>query len=657
MTLAQAGSGSYLPEPPAKLGGDMRGIKSIQIKIGVYLITIITVILGLFGSYQYLTVKADLTTGLHELANVSASRLGEQLVEPLWNYDPPQIENMLRSYMADKRCYALLVFDPSDKIVKGLQRDGTGQIVPATEPVSGNLMTSRQEIARDTKKLGRIEAYVTSQFMDERLRQEILKISLTVIVLDLALLGFLIVALRRLLIRPINLLLTSTSAITQGDFRQTIQIRQDDEIGRLAAEFRKMIAYMQDMANAATRIAEGDLRQTIAPRSAQDILGNAFQRMSNYLEQIANAAETLAKGDLRQEIQLRTDNDLLGRTFRNMSTRLNEIVLGVKAAAESVASGSQDLNRTAEQMSQGTNQQAAAAEEVSSSMEEMVANIRQNMENAQMTEKIALESSADAEKGGIAVAQTIEAMQAIAERISIIQEIASQTNMLSLNATIEASKAQDFGKGFAVVASEVRELARRTRQAAEEINQLVRSCEVVSEEAGTILQRLVPNSRRTAELVQEISAASSEQYTGAEQINKAIQQLDTVIQENAAMTEEMASAAEELASQSAHLQEAMAFFTAREVRQSPLEQAQETTLMDSLHDLLAAPAVDEQQLAHLITTIIALKQKGKESDHSPKENRVRKPDAEGRTSPEKRTETTMTTNIGPDEIDADFERF
>jgi len=628
----------------------MRRIKSIQTKIGACLIAVITAVLGLFGSYQYITVKTELSTELRELANVSASRLGEQLNEPLWNYDPPQTEKILHSYMADKHFYALIVFDPSDKIVKGVQRDTSWQVIPATEPVSVNMITGGKEITRDTKQLGSVEVYISSRFMNERLNREIIKIGLTVIILDLALLGFLILALRMLLIRPVNHLLTSTIAISQGDFRQTIQIRQDDEIGILAAEFQKMIGYMQEMAKAAAGIAGGDLRQEIIPRSERDVLGNAFQQMSLYLKQIAGAAEALSKGDLRQEIQLRTDYDLLGKSFRNMNIRLNEIVLGVKESAECVAMSSQELNRTAEQLSQGTSQQAASAEEVSSSMEEMVASIRQNMENAKITEKIAIESSEDAQKGGVAVAKTIEAMQSIVKRISVIREIASQTNMLSLNAMIEASKAQEFGKGFAVVASEVRELAKRTRHAAEEINQLVLSCKTISEEAGTILQRLAPNSRRTAELVQEISAASSEQHTSAEQINNAVQQLDIVIQQNATVTEEMASSAEELAAQSEQMQSAMSFFTLREKNPS-FPTNKENPLTESLHDLLAVLNLDEQQSAQLVKTVIALKKQEKAPDFSSKENN---------TNPymqERKYGERMPLHNIRDEMDAEFERF
>jgi methyl-accepting chemotaxis protein len=190
----------------------------------------------------------------------------------------------------------------------------------------------------------------------------------------------------------------------------------------------------------------------------------------------------------------------------------------------------------------------------------MVANIRQNTDNALTTEKIAIQAANDAQESGHSVTQTVIAMREITKRISIVEEIARQTHMLSLNATIEAAKAQEHGKGFGVVAAEVRSLAERSRTAAVEINELANSSVAIAEKAGDMITKLVPDIQKTAELVQEISAASKEQNTGAEQINRAIQQLDQVIQQNSATSEEMASTAEELASQAAQLQQTIAFF-------------------------------------------------------------------------------------------------
>ena len=190
----------------------------------------------------------------------------------------------------------------------------------------------------------------------------------------------------------------------------------------------------------------------------------------------------------------------------------------------------------------------------------MASNIKQNADNAQQTEKIALKAAQDAREGGKAVAETVGAMKEIAAKITIVEEIARQTNLLALNAAIEAARAGEHGKGFAVVASEVRKLAERSQTAAAEISKLSTSSVDVAEKAGEMLGRIVPDIQKTAELVQEINAASNEQNTGAEQINKAIQQLDQVIQQNASATEETASTSEELSSQSEQLLEAIGFF-------------------------------------------------------------------------------------------------
>jgi methyl-accepting chemotaxis protein len=211
-------------------------------------------------------------------------------------------------------------------------------------------------------------------------------------------------------------------------------------------------------------------------------------------------------------------------------------------------------------MSQGTTEQAASTEEASSSIEEMNATIKQNADNAMQTEKIALKSATDAQESGKAVSQTVSAMKDIAQKISIIEEIARQTNLLALNAAIEAARAGEHGKGFAVVASEVRKLAERSQAAAGEISQLSSSSVHIAEQAGQMLAKLVPDIQKTAELVQEITASSKEQSSGADQINGAVQQLNQVVQQNAGAAEEMSSTAEELASQADQLQATISFF-------------------------------------------------------------------------------------------------
>ncbi|MEW5773021.1 MAG: methyl-accepting chemotaxis protein [Thermodesulfobacteriota bacterium] len=273
-------------------------------------------------------------------------------------------------------------------------------------------------------------------------------------------------------------------------------------------------------------------------------------------------SQALAEGDFTHNLDVHQKDEIgvLADSMNAMVDKLREVVAEVQAAGENVASGSQQLSASSENLSQGATEQAASVEEVSSSMEQMTANIRQNAENAAQTEKIAVQSATDAAAGGQAVTETVAAMKQIAEKISIIEEIARQTNLLALNAAIEAARAGEHGKGFAVVAAEVRKLAERSGAAAAEISELSTRSVAVAEKAGDMLQKMVPDIKRTAELVQEIAAASREQDAGAEQINKAIQQLDQVIQSNASASEEMASTSQELSSQAEQLQQTMAFF-------------------------------------------------------------------------------------------------
>jgi methyl-accepting chemotaxis protein len=340
----------------------------------------------------------------------------------------------------------------------------------------------------------------------------------------------------------------------EGDFRRMV-----DGVNRT---LDAVIGPLTVAASYVDRISKGETPPRIADNYNGDfnLIKNNLNVLIEAMERVTRVSQEIASGNLQVEVRERSEQDALMKAMAAMVKKLSEVVMDVRLSADNVATGAQQINAATEQLSQGASEQASSIEEVSSSMEEMGSNVRQNADNASQTEKIAMKAAADAKDGGIAVGQTVEAMKQIAGKISIIEEISRQTNLLALNAAIEAARAGEHGKGFAVVASEVRKLAERSQRAAGEITALSASSVSVAEHAGELLGRILPDVQKTAELVQEISAASREQDSGVAQINTAVQQLDQVIQQNAGSAEETTTTTIELAQQAEKMREAIAFF-------------------------------------------------------------------------------------------------
>ena len=256
-------------------------------------------------------------------------------------------------------------------------------------------------------------------------------------------------------------------------------------------------------------------------------------------------------------------HDEFGRlttTMQAMTVKLSHVIGEVRTAADTLANASRQVSSTAHSLSQSSSEQAASVEETTASIEQMTASISQNTENAKLTDRMAAAAATQAQDGGSAVVQTVDAMRCIAEKIGIIDEIAYQTNLLALNAAIEAARAGEHGKGFAVVAAEVRKLAERSQKAAQEISTVAKDSVRLAERAGSLLTEMVPSIKKTSDLVQEIASASQEQTTGVGQINSAMGQLNAATQQNASASEELAATAEEMGGQAAQLQELMQFF-------------------------------------------------------------------------------------------------
>ncbi|MCB1174494.1 MAG: HAMP domain-containing protein [Leptospiraceae bacterium] len=283
------------------------------------------------------------------------------------------------------------------------------------------------------------------------------------------------------------------------------------------------------------------------------------------LNKAARILTNMADGDMRDQITVESADEIgeMSAAMHHMSGNLSAIIANVRANAASLAAAAEEMSSTSQSLSSGASEQAANVEEISSSLEEMAATISQNATNARQTEGIANESADKARTGGEAVQQTVQAMRDIAEQIGIIEDIAYKTNLLALNAAIEAARAGDQGKGFAVVASEVRKLAERSQVAAGEISTLATDSVAISEEAGQLIGAIVPSIKKTADLVQEITAASNEQDQGIQQLNNGMAQLDQVTQQNASSSEELAATSEEMSSQAQQLHQMMEIFKIR----------------------------------------------------------------------------------------------
>ncbi|MDM8553626.1 methyl-accepting chemotaxis protein [Desulfococcaceae bacterium HSG7] len=426
-------------------------------------------------------------------------------------------------------------------------------------------------------------------------------------------------------VKPIDMTATYIDRISEGDYPQKITDTYHGDFNEIKNNLNKLIENGFGAVQVAKKIAEGDLTVEVSILSEKDILGKSLTEMVNTVKKIVSEINALtdaarsgklsirgdadkfsgeyagiitgvnstldavatplnktaeyinriSKGDIPEKIitEYQGDFNKIRNNINTMIANLVRFAEDVQQTAKKVAGGSELLNENAEQVSEGASEQAASIEQVSTSMEEMSGMVNQNAENARMTASIAAKASGDAQESAEAVNETVIAMQTISEKIGFVEEISRQTDMLALNAAIEAARAGEYGKGFAVVAAEVRKLAERSRKAARNINALSVSNLKIAEQAGGLLTEMVNGTQKTSELIQEISASSSEQADGIEEVNTAIQQTDMVIQQNAASTEKLATASLVFKNQADRLLESASFFkVSNNVRQSEIKE-------------------------------------------------------------------------------------
>ena len=457
----------------------------------------------------------------------------------------------------------------TDLALAGKRADAIAKFVDETMPLQAKYIAAIDKlVAFQSAFMDRAQGQINDIYAESRT----IILSICAAAVLLAVIGAYFLA--RGITRPLREAVVVAEALAAGRLDMSIDVRSTDETGQLLCAMKLMVGKLTQVIEGQRSVVAAANRGDFAARvdlsglqGFQKDMGEGLNQLvvttGASIDDVMRVMGAVSSGDLTQNIEQSYEGSFgqLKEYTNNTVSKLSQIIGEVRGAADSLSSASEQLSATAQSLSQAASEQAAGVEETSASVEQMTASISQNTENARVTDGMAAQASKEAAEGGESVKATVAAMKQIAHKIGIIDDIAYQTNLLALNAAIEAARAGEHGKGFAVVAAEVRKLAERSQVAAQEIGQVAGSSVELAEQAGRLLDNMVPNIRKTSDLVQEITAASEEQTTGVSQINAAVSQLAQTTQQNASSSEELAATAEEMSGQAEQLQQLMAFFS------------------------------------------------------------------------------------------------
>jgi len=348
--------------------------------------------------------------------------------------------------------------------------------------------------------------------------------------------------------------------IAKGDLPDLITEKYFGEFDLMKQNMNSLIDDNKKIIEKAGLFSQGNLNIAFEKRSENDQLMQALSFMVKTNQAIAQTAQEIAQGNLVVTLEKRSKDDTLIKALSEMVQSMRQVIERITLSVENLSASSKQLSITAQQVSTGAAEQAASSEEVSSSVEQISSSVNQNAENSKHAEQIAQKVASGISIITKAVKETHEVMREIVTKITLINEIAAKTDLLAINAAIEASRAGAYGKGFSVVAVEIRKLAEHSAQVALQIETMSNKSLKQAELSDKLLEELTPEIKKTSALVQEITAASMEQDSGTAQVNIALQQLSNIIQQNSAVSEQMASNSEELSAQAKLLLETVSTF-------------------------------------------------------------------------------------------------